>query len=36
MRDVFRTLWAGFRYWIVDQWKMSLEPFDDVLAEIEA
>jgi hypothetical protein len=36
MRDVFRALWAGFRYWLVDQWKMSLEPFDDVLVEIEA
>jgi len=35
LRDVFRALWAGFRYWLVDQWKMSLEPFDDVLVELE-
>jgi hypothetical protein len=34
MRDVFRTLWAGFRYWIVDQWKLSLEPFEEICPQV--
>ncbi len=35
MRDVFRTLWAGFRYWLVDKWEISLEPFEEICPEIE-
>ena len=35
MRDVYKSLWGWFEFWLVHQWKMSLEPFDAVLAEIE-